>query len=289
MHDDRDRGLLFDLQTMRRRQLLGLMAAGGGALMLQGCGGSGKSGTSATTAATTTTTTTGTGTTGTGTTTGSASCVTTPVETNGPYPADGSNMANGVLSNILTTSGVLRSDIRSSFAGLSGTAAGVPLTLTVNLVNVNGACAALADYAIYVWHADALGRYSIYDLPQENYLRGIQTTNANGHATFTTVFPGCYAGRYPHIHFEVFRSLSAATAYANRSLVSQFALPAAACQAVYANGVYGQSAQRLAQTSLASDNIFADNTAAQVASMTIALTGDASAGYTGSVTVGLAV
>lgn len=289
MHDDHDRGLLFDLQAMRRRQLLGLMAAGGGALMLQGCGGSGDSGASTTTAATTTTTTTGTGATGTGTTTGSAACVTTPVETNGPYPADGSNMANGVLSNILTTSGVLRSDIRSSFAGQSGTAAGVPLTLTVNLVNVNGACAALADYAIYVWHADALGRYSIYDLPQENYLRGVQTTNANGQATFTTVFPGCYAGRYPHIHFEVFRSLSAATAYANRSLVSQFALPAAACQAVYANSVYGQSAQRFAQTSLTSDNIFADNTAAQVAAMTIALTGDASAGYTGSVTVGLAV
>ena len=287
MHDDHDRGLLFDLQTMRRRQLLGLMAAGGGALMLQGCGGSGDSGGASTTTAATTTTTTGTGTTG-GTTT-DAACVTTPVETNGPYPADGSNMANGVLSNILTTSGVLRSDIRSSFAGLSGAAAGVPLTLTVNLVNVNGACAALADYAIYVWHADALGRYSVYDLPQENYLRGVQTTNANGQATFTTVFPGCYAGRYPHIHFEVFRSLATATAYANRALVSQFAMPAAACQSVYAGAAYGQSAQRFAQTSLTTDGIFADNTAAEVASMTIATSGEPAAGYTGSVTVGLAL
>ncbi|TAL28510.1 MAG: intradiol ring-cleavage dioxygenase [Phenylobacterium sp.] len=292
MHDDHDRGLLFDLQIMRRRQLLGLMAAGGGALMLQGCGGSGDSGTtatsSATTTTTTTTTTTGTGTTGTGTT-GSTTCASTPTETNGPYPADGSNMANGVLSNILNTSGVLRSDIRTSFAGLSGTAAGVPLTLTINLVNVNSACAALADYAIYIWHADALGQYSIYDLPQQNYLRGVQTTNANGQATFTTIVPGCYAGRYPHIHFEVFRSLATATAYANRSLVSQFAIPAAVCQAVYAAGGYGQSAQRFTQTSTASDNVFGDNTSAQIAAMTPSLTGDPTAGYTGSVTVGLAV
>lgn len=292
MHDDHDRGLIFDLQMMRRRQLLGLMAAGGGALMLQGCGGSGDSGatTAATTSSTTstTTTTTGTGTTGTGTT-GSTACASTPTETNGPYPADGSNMANGVLSNILNTSGVLRSDIRTSFAGLSGTAAGVPLTLTINLVNVNGACAALADYAIYIWHADALGQYSIYDLPQQNYLRGVQTTNANGQATFTTIFPGCYAGRYPHIHFEVFRSLAVATAYANRSLVSQFAMPVAACQAVYAAGGYGQSAQRFAQTSATSDNVFGDNTTAQIAAMTPALSGDPTAGYTGSVTVGLAV
>ncbi|WP_233595700.1 MULTISPECIES: hypothetical protein [Corallococcus] len=37
---------------------------------------------------------------------------------------DGSNGANA-----LTLSGIVRSDIRSSIAGLSGTAAGVPLTL----------------------------------------------------------------------------------------------------------------------------------------------------------------
>lgn len=283
---DHDRGLIFDLQMMRRRQLLGLMAAGGGALLLQGCGGSDDA---ATTSTSTTTTTTGTGTMGTGTTTGGATCSTTPTETNGPYPADGSNMANGVLSNILNTSGVVRSDIRSSFAGLSGAAGGTTLTLTVNLVNVNSACATLADYAIYFWHADANGQYSIYDLPQQNYLRGVQATNANGQATFTTIFPGCYAGRYPHIHFEVYRSLATATSYANRLLVSQFAMPAEACTTVYAASGYPSSAQRFAQTSTSADNVFGDNTAAQIAAMTPALTGSSSAGYTGSVTVGLAL
>lgn len=299
MHDDdHDRGLVFDLealerQMLARRRMLGLLAVGGGAMLLNACGG-GDTGTTTSTSSgttTTTTTTTGTettGTTGTGTSGGSA-CVNAPTETNGPYPADGSNMANGVLSNILNTSGVVRSDIRSSFAGLSGTAAGVPLTLTINLQNSNASCAALADYAIYIWHCDASGLYSIYDLPQQNYLRGVQATNANGQATFTTIFPGCYAGRYPHIHFEVYRSLSTATNYANRLLVSQFAMPAAACTAVYAAGGYGQSGSRFTQTSTSSDNVFGDNSAAQVAAMTPAVTGSPSAGYTGTVTVGIAV
>lgn len=284
--DDHDRGLPFDLAVLGRRRMLALLAAGGGGLLLQGCGGSGSEDANSTS----TTTTTTTGGTGAGTTgTASAACSTTPTETNGPYPADGSNLANGVLSNILTTSGVVRSDIRSSIAGQSGTAPGVPLTLTINLTNVNAGCAALAEYAIYIWQADADGRYSIYDLPQQNYLRGVQATNAAGQATFTTIVPGCYEGRYPHIHFEVYRSLATATAYANRLLVSQFALPADVCNAVYATSGYPTSAARFARTSLSSDGIFGDNTAAQNAAMTPTLSGSVGVGYTGSVTVGLAL
>lgn len=298
MHDEHDLGLAHDLAALetrlfQRRRLLGLMGAGGGALLLGACSGGGGSGSAAATASTTTaTTTSGTGTT-TGTSTGtgastSSGCVALPTETNGPYPSDGSNTANGVLSNSLIATGVVRSDIRSSFAGLSGTAAGAPVTLTINLQNTNAGCAALADYAIYLWHADADGRYSIYDLPQQNYLRGVQATNSAGQATFTTIFPGCYEGRYPHLHFEVFRSLATATAYANRLLVSQFAMPAAACSAVYATSGYPSSASRFARTSIATDGIFGDNTAAQQAAMTLAMSGDPTAGYTASVTVGLA-
>lgn len=294
--DDHDRGLAFDLkalerQMLARRRMLGMMALGGGALLLNACGGSGGSDAATTSTATTTaTTTTTTTTTGTGTTgTGSAACAATPTETNGPYPADGSNLANGVLSNILSTSGVVRSDIRSSIGGLSGTAPGVQVTLTINLVNTNASCAGLSDYAIYLWHCDADGLYSLYDVPQQNYLRGVQATDSSGQAVFTTIFPGCYAGRYPHIHFEVYRSLSTATNYANRLLVSQFAMPAAACTAVYAAGGYASSGSRFTQTSTSSDNVFGDNTAAQVTAMTPTLTGSPSVGYTGTVTVGLAV
>jgi len=294
MLDDHDLGLAHDLRMLQlrllqRRRLLGLMAAGGGTLLLDACSGGGSSMTATdTTSTATTTTTTGTGTTGTGTTgTGTSTCVADPEETNGPYPSDGSNMANGTLSNILTASGVVRSDIRSSFGALSGTAAGVQLTLTINLVNVASACAALADYAIYLWHADANGQYSLYDLPQQNYLRGVQATNANGQATFTTIFPGCYSGRYPHIHFEVYRSLASATSYANRLLTSQFAMPRDVATAIYAGSGYPGSASRFASITTSSDNVFGDNTAAQIAAQTPSLTGSASAGYTGSVTVGV--
>lgn len=295
MHDEHDLGLAHDLaaletRLLQRRRVLGLMGAGGGALLLGACSGGG-GGSSATAAASTTTTraSTGSGTsTGTGASTASG-CVALPTETNGPYPSDGSNTANGVLSNSLIATGVVRSDIRSSFGALSGTAAGVPVTLTINLQNTNAGCAALADYAIYLWHADANGQYSIYDLPQQNWLRGVQATNSSGQATFTTIFPGCYEGRYPHMHFEVFRSLATATAYANRLLVSQFAMPAAACSAVYAASGYPSSASRFARTSIASDGVFGDNTAPQQAAMTLALSGDPTAGYTATVTVGLAV
>lgn len=289
---DHDRGLPFDLAVLiQRRRLLGLAAAGGGAMLLGACSGGGSSGGSSGSTATSTTSTGTTTTTTTTTTsgTGSTACAATPEETNGPYPADGSNMANGSVSNILSASGVVRSDIRSSFGLDSGTAAGVPLTLTINLVNLNASCAALSGYAIYLWHADANGQYSIYDLPQQNYLRGVQATNSNGQATFTTIFPGCYSGRYPHIHFEIYKSLATATSYGNRLLTSQFAMPKDACNAVYATSGYPGSASRYASTSTSSDNVFGDNTAAQIAAMTPSLTGDVSAGYTGSVTVSLGV
>lgn len=44
-----------------------------------------------------------------------------PEETAGPYPGDGTDGPN-----VLTESGVVRSDIRSSFGSLTGTAQGVP-------------------------------------------------------------------------------------------------------------------------------------------------------------------
>ena len=84
--------------------------------------------------------------------------------------------------------------------------------------------------AVYAWHADAQGRYSMYSqgVENENYLRGVQPTDAAGTATFTTVFPGCYDGRWPHIHFEVYRSTAEATSDGQIVRTSQIALPQAA-------------------------------------------------------------
>lgn len=281
-------------EPLGRRRTLGLLFSAGGAALIGGCGGEGSSSSAATSSTTTSTSTgtstsTSTGTTTTGTTTTSGSCIVDPQETNGPYPADGSNSLNGSVVNVLDDTGIARTDIRSSFGSSTATAAGLYMQLTITVVNVNSSCAPLAGYAVYIWHCTTDGKYSLYDLPSENYLRGVGVTDANGQVTFTSIFPGCYSGRYPHIHFEVYPSLARATSYANRVLTSQFAMPSAACAIVYATSAYSSSRTNFASTTIANDNVFGDNTSAQIAAMTPTMTGDATNGFTGSVTVGLSI
>ena len=279
--------LTEDLRTVaqrligRRRQALRWLGAGalaaGTPLMLAACGGGDDS---------TTTADTGTGT---GTTTTSGTCTNIPEETAGPYPADGSNTANGSVVNVLTTSGAVRSDIRSSFGGLSGTATGVPLNVTLKLVNAAGGCASLEGLAVYLWHCTADGNYSLYSssVANQNFLRGVQVSDASGLVSFTTIFPGCYSGRWPHIHFEVYRSAALATSGSNDVRTSQLALPQDVCNTVY-NGDSGYSAsvRNLAAITLASDNVFGDDSAInQMATVT----GSLASGYLAALTVGLSV
>jgi protocatechuate 3,4-dioxygenase beta subunit len=215
-----------------------------------------------------------------------------PTETNGPYPADGTNSVNGSIVNVLALSGIVRSDIRSSFGSSTTTAPGVPLTLTIKLANVNSSCAALSGYAIYIWHCNRDGNYSLYSsgVQNENYLRGVQVTDANGEVTFTTIFPACYSGRWPHIHFEVYPSLASATSQSNAKLTSQFAMPSDICTTVFNTATgYSASVTNLARVSLSSDGVFGDNSSAQIAAMTPTMSGSVSAGYTATVTVGVAV
>lgn len=284
---------LLEAQVARRRALKWFAGAGTAALVA-GCGGSGSesgsvavvSGTATATPTPTATTTATPTPTATATATG---CLVDPTETNGPYPADGTNTSSGTTSNALTASGIVRSDIRSSFLGTNTVATGVTLTLTLTVVNVNASCAPLAGYAVYIWCCDRQGRYSLYTVAAESYLRGIQVTDANGQVTFTMIVPGCYDGRWPHIHFEVFSSLSTATSGRYASLVSQLAIPAAVCSTVYADtATYPSSATNFARVSLSSDNVFGDNSAAQLAQQIPTLTGSVAAGYTGSALIGLA-
>lgn len=290
-HDDaHDRGLQFDLarnsMLEQRRRALRLLLAGGAGAFVAACGGGGS--TSATTATTTTGSTSGSGGSTTPTT---GSCIANASETNGPYPSDGSNTIGGVVSNVLTQSGVVRQDIRTSFGSSTGVAAGVPLTLTLQLLNSNNTCTALSGYAVYLWHCTRDGLYSLYSsgVTGENFLRGVQVSDSSGMVTFQTIFPGCYSGRYPHIHFEVYPSLALATNYTNRTLTSQIALPRDVCSTVYASTGYGASATNLAGVTIASDNVFGDNTSAQIAQMTAATSGSVAAGCTASVVVGVPV
>lgn len=255
MHDH-DRGLSFDLSTlMTRRRALQLAAAGGLAAVV-GCGSNGSSG-DATTAASSTAEAAGTAPATTATVAGEV-----PEETAGPFPADGSNGPN-----VLAESGVVRADITTSFAGASGTAEGVPTAIDLTIIDVAAGGVPREGAAVYLWHCDREGRYSIYDssLGDANYLRGVQVSDADGRLSFTTVWPGAYSGRWPHIHFEVYPSVSEATAAGSKLVTSQIALPQEACTVVYATAGYEQSAANLAGTSLDGDMVFADGYSTQLA------------------------
>lgn len=281
MHHDHDLGLAHDLnrlqqQALARRGVLRWLL-GAGALSLAGCGGGGAGDAVASTSSSGSSSAAG---------SNAAGCSVIPTETEGPYPGDGSNSANGSIANVLALSGVVRSDIRRSIAGASGVATGVPLQVVIELVNTNAACADLTGYAIYLWHCDALGRYSMYSsgVTGENYLRGVQPTGTDGTAVFQTVYPGCYAGRVPHIHFEVYRSTGTATSWSNKLCTSQLCFPDEVSSVVYATAGYGNSAANNAAISLARDGIFSDGYGTQLAS----LTGSASAGYVATLRVGIA-
>jgi protocatechuate 3,4-dioxygenase beta subunit len=215
-------------------------------------------------------------------------CLLDPTETEGPFPGDGSNNAHGTLANVLKSSGIVRRDMRTNIAKTAIAAEGQAFDLEITLVNVRQACTPLAGHAIYLWHCDALGRYSIYDLPNASYLRAVGVTDSVGNAAFTTIFPGCYPGRYPHIHFEVYMSLERATSYKNRLLTSQMAMPADACRTIYAASKrYGASAANFTSVSVERDDVFADSTPRQIAAQTPMVTGDASGAYKGVLTIGI--
>jgi protocatechuate 3,4-dioxygenase beta subunit len=195
-----------------------------------------------------------------------------PEETAGPYPGDGSNGAN-----VLTESGIVRSDITSSFGSSTTKAEGIPLTITMTINEFANDKLPLAGGAVYLWHCDRAGQYSLYSsaVTRENYLRGVQETDDQGQVSFTTIFPACYSGRWPHIHFEVYPSLAKATNSANKIATSQMALTEESSQAVYATAGYEASVQNLSRVSLDSDNVFSDGYDLQIPT----ITGSPTAGY----------
>lgn len=258
-HDDHDRGLDHDLpRLLSRRAALGVMLGGVGSAVVVACGGSSGPEPAATAAAS-----------------GQI-----PEETAGPYPGDGSNGPN-----VLSESGVVRSDITRSIGDASGVAEGVPTTVELTLLDVAGGGGPLAGAAVYLWHCDREGRYSLYDdsIPGENYLRGVQESDAQGKLTFQTIFPAAYQGRWPHVHFEVYESLDAATAGQGKLRTSQLAIPQDICETVYATAGYEQSVRNLAGTSLDGDMVFSDGYKSQLATVS----GSVADGYTLTLNVGV--
>jgi protocatechuate 3,4-dioxygenase beta subunit len=280
MHDhelhDHDRGLSYDLpRLLSRRRALTLFGGAGLVAVTAACAGESSPSTTRTAAAAQQTAATPTG-------TASATAAPTaeiPQETAGPFPADGSN---GI--NLLTESGVVRSDITSSFGAASGVAHGVPLNIALTILDLSGGrTTPLGGAAVYIWHCTADGAYSLYSdrIATENYLRGVQEADANGNLRFTSIYPGAYSGRWPHIHFDVYPSLGAATTVSDKLRTSQIALPEDASRQVYATDGYGDSLANLERTSLERDMVFRDGYSLQMATVT----GSVQSGMTATLTV----
>lgn len=118
-------------------------------------------------------------------------------------------------------------------------------------------------------------------LEDETYLRGVQVTDKDGSVEFTTIIPGCYDGRWPHIHFEVFSSVDDITDASNAILTSKIALPATVCSAVYETDYYADSVVPFSHITLETDNVFSDGWQRQTPEMS----GDVLAGYSAELNV----
>ncbi|BCY12192.1 intradiol ring-cleavage dioxygenase [Actinoplanes sp. L3-i22] len=259
-----DQGLGFDLGTlMGRRQMLRAFGIGATVLGLAACSDEKTPSASATSS------------------TSSTSSGEIPDETAGPYPGDGSNGPD-----VLEKSGIVRSDIRSSFGDSTTTAEGVPMTLELTIKDLANGGKAFAGVAVYVWHCDRAGGYSLYSdgLTKENYLRGVQVADAAGTVKFTSIFPACYTGRWPHIHFEVYPAQADITDNTKAIATSQVALPKDVCDTVYKETGYEASVGNLAQVTLQNDNVFGDDGGV---SQLGTVTGDVASGYAVALSVGV--
>lgn len=189
------------------------------------------------------------------------SCSVSPTETAGPFPT-------------ITPSSLVRTDIRDDRTG-------VALTAKINILNTNSSCAALQGAIVDIWHCDKDGYYSEYGgtgMQSVNYtavhfLRGRQTTDANGLVQFTSIFPGWYNGRATHIHVHVYK------ANGSSLLITQIAFPegsSSAVATVNAATSYGYTKGMSGYTYNAADNIFSDDTnGKEIAS----ISGSVAAGY----------
>jgi protocatechuate 3,4-dioxygenase beta subunit len=250
-----------ELRLLSRRSAIRLIG-GAGLALIAGCA----TGSVVTTTAAAAASTSSAGPSGTTVTTfgGAGSCVLIPEETAGPYPLDLSGDEVFV-----------RTDITEGRPG-------VPLALTLSLVNASADCAPITGARVDLWHCDADGVYSGYSQPGsdttgETFCRGIQMSDGNGQVTFQTIYPGWYQGRITHIHFQVFLDNGLAA-------TSQIAFPPEITDVVYAVEPYVAKGPNTSVPTFADDNVFSDGTQYQMASAT----GDPASGYEASLLVGVA-
>lgn len=173
-----------------------------------------------------------------------------PPAANAPqaYPHDRVLQPGQSLANLWAGAGLIRTDITTGFNGKPGTANGVPMDLNLTFQSASDWRSPLARHAVYVWHSDAAGEYSVFNQPDTNYLRGIGITDAHGRVRFQTIYPGTYRGRAPHIHFEVYRSLDALRLGAPSLIRSRILFPDIISRSVYTrHPLYADSMEKYDQ------------------------------------------
>tara|TARA_R110002049_G_scaffold47056_3_gene136193 strand:- start:2710 stop:3405 length:696 start_codon:yes stop_codon:yes gene_type:complete len=185
----------------------------------------------------------------------SADCELSPSETAGPFP-------------IKTPADLMRANIVSDRSG-------VALLITLKVLDQSDDCKPLSGAYVDVWHCDAEGYYSEYggialqptDFTNAHFLRGRQTTDANGNVSFISIFPGWYKGRAPHIHLEVLDA-------SEKSIrTTQIAFPKSVCDTVYGTSNYNGEADTLNS----SDNVFSNSIDGNMAD---SVSGNTTDGYT---------
>ena len=250
-----------ELRLMSRRSALRLLG-GAGLAVIAACA---TDGATSTTAAAGTSTSAAAVDTATSTFGGAGSCALIPEETEGPYPLD--------LSG---DEAFFRSDISEGRSG-------VPLTLTLSLVDVNAELCpdrGSPDRRLALRRRRGLlrGEPARERHHRRDVLPWIQLTDANGQATFQTVYPGWYQGRITHVHFQVFLDSGLAA-------TSQIAFPEEVTDSVYAVEPYSAKGPNTSVRSIEEDMVFSDGSQYQIA----AVTGGADARYIATLLVGVAV
>jgi protocatechuate 3,4-dioxygenase beta subunit len=184
---------------------------------------------------------------------GEVSCVLAPEQTEGPYYLEGDKVRRNITEG----------------------KPGLPLTLNLKVVDAS-TCKPIRGATVDIWHCDAGGVYSgVQQAVGRTFLRGIQKTNAQGIATFQTVYPGWYQGRTVHIHVKVHLA-------GNVVHTGQLYFPDTVTDAVYKRAPYSSRPGR--DTRNTADNIYRNGGKRSSLNLRKPTKGT---GYVGAITMGV--